>query len=188
MDLLEDKWMTIFKASDLNHDKILDRDDLRIQQNVYIQLYKLNGIEEDRIREQLSSYWDCMALDGLGDGLTMDEFVARHREAYLKDEAGTVDKIHKCIAEFVNGVIDRDKDRFISVNELYAVLAGFDKGNRKLAQERMAMICPNTQTRCPIEAVIDFYTELHIGDNKEKYNLFQNSYRNVGMPLEDQVE
>lgn len=188
MDFMEDKWKTIFKASDLSHDKILDRVDLQIQQNVYIQLYKLNGIEEERIKEQLSSHWDCMTLGGLGDGLTMVEFVARHKESYIKDEEGTVNKIHKCVVEFVSGIVDHDKDRFVSVNELYAVLAGLDKGNRKLAQERMDMICPGIQTRCPVDTVVDFYTELHIGDNKEKYNLFQNSYRKVGMPLEDQVE
>ena len=180
--------MTSFKASDLNHDKILDKDDLRIQQNVYIQLYNLNGVEEERIKKQVSSYWDCMTHDGLGDGLTMDEFVARNKEQYIKDKKGTVKKEHKCIDEFFSGVADRDKDGFVSLNELYAVLVGFDMANRNLAKEIMTLICPGIQTHCPVENAVDFYTEQLIGDDKEKYNMFKNSYRKVGMPLEDQVE
>ena len=69
------------------------------------------------------------------------------------------------------------QDGFVSVNELYAVLKSLRNG--KLAQERMAMICSDIQMRCPVETVSDFYTELHIGDAKEKYSCFRTAIKGL---------
>lgn len=187
-EFLTDKWRITFKVYDLNHDRILDSNDLRIQQNIYINLYKLKGEKADQIKEKLSKYWDCITFDGVERGLTMQQFVARRMKAYKNDKAETIKKIKKCLDEFVEVMADQNKDGYISVRELYTVLKGLKKGNRKLAKQQYATICPGVRKCCSVERASDFYTELHFGDNKEKYTVFKNQYEDVGMSLEDIVE
>lgn len=182
---MTEKWKIISKVYDLNHDNILDRCDLRIQQNIYINHYKLKGEKADEIKEKLSKFWDCITLDGVERGLTMEQFVARRMEAYKNDKAKIVKKIKKCFDEFVEVIADHNKDGYLSVREMYIVLKGLQKGNRKLAKQQYATICPDVRKCCPVERASDFYAELHFGDNKETYTVFKNEYEEVGMPLED---
>ena len=185
MDLMEDKWRTLFKMFDLTHDKKLARDDLEINKNIFINYYKLEGKEAEEARVQLDKYWDGIALHGLDSKaeISEDEFVANFKKSYEADKAGTVKQIHEYTDSLLK-VADRNEDGFISLEELFAVYKAWNLGNEKLVKIMFDMMGPNAENLVPLPVCSDFFTEFMIGENKEKYEEFKKGFSSVGMPVD----
>ena len=185
MELMEEKWRTLFRMFDLTHDKMIARDDLDINKNIFINFYNLKGAEADSVKSQLDKYWDGIVLHGLEakPEISEDEFVANFKKSYETNKAQTAKLIHECNDNLLK-VADRNNDGFISLEELFAVYKAWNLGNEKLVKVMFDMIGPNKDDLCPLESVSDFLTEFIIGDNKQKFDDFKKGFEKAGMPVE----
>ena len=185
MDLLEEKWRTLFRMFDLTHDKKIARDDLDINKNIFINFYGLQGAEAEAVRAQLDKYWDGIAFHGLEAKaeISEDEFVANLKKSYEADKAGTIKLIHECNDNWLK-VADRNDDGFISMDELFAVYKAWNLGNENLVKIMFEMMGPDKDNLVPLGVVSDFFTEFFVGDNKDKYADFKKGFAAAGIALD----
>ena len=181
MYLLEDKWYTFFKLFDLDHNKILNENDVNIQWNVLKSIYDMEEPEANRLRGQLLMFWKCL-FPGLQNGISIVDFMANVAES--KD---LKKRIPKCLDFYVD-IIDHNKDGYISLLEFGAHLKSFNLGNEILVQKRFETICGEQVQRCPVEKFSYAWAELFVGKDSNKYELIKENYRDAGMPLEQLVE
>lgn len=189
MQFLTDKLQKVFKIWDLNHDKILNRFDLEIQQNVFVNVYNLDGHEANRVKEQLNKFWNCETLYRLDKGLTMKNFVANITHSYRRNKTKMIRHIQECVNMFFN-VIDHNNDGYMTIDELSLLLKGFKNGNKKLLKKRFKQMCPDACTNhyCPLKNGTNYMVEFLIGDDREIYSGLKKSFSDVGMSLDDMVE
>lgn len=187
LNLLEHKSQINFKCMDLNHDKIMNIDDLSIQANVFINVYNLSGSEEVRIRKQLYRAMSCILFNGFDTGGYISQFVAQIIQAYRKNKFKIIQQYHECVDDLVD-LLDFDENGFISIDELAVFFKSINMGNRKLIEERYKMICPDTYVHCPVQNVSESMTDIIIGNDEKAFDARVHVFEEIGIPLDDLVE
>ena len=176
MNLKVEKWNTLFRMHDLDHNKVFNKDDVDIQWNAIKSIYNMENLVAESVKRKLYMFWKCLFPDSKNT-LSVKDFIAKGL---------AIDDVHKYL-DFYIDVMDYNNDGYISVPEFDANMKSLNLGNEMLVQKRFETMC-GAVLRCPVEKISDDWAEVYIGDDRDKYELIKNDYETAGMPLDELVE
>lgn len=185
LQFMEDKWKTLFKVFDLDHDQLITTKDFKILKGNFINVYNTFGsIDGDIVAKQIDKFLHCSVYDALHStkGLSETQFVALYRQAFLKDKAAAAQRMRTCNS-YLLSVIDRNKDGFLSFSELYEDFKAWNQGNKKLVQAMFQLMGPNKDNLVPVKNFDNFYTEFPFGKNRQLFAKIKKIYAAAGFPM-----
>ena len=184
MALMAEKWRTLFKIFDQNHDGIITKDDFEVNKNNFIKVYKLQGVEADNVKATLDKFWHCVVLHTHKSQPIIKEgrFVARYKKAYKTHRSAAVKRMHECNDHLLH-VIDRDHDGFLSFDELFEDFRAWNQGIENLVRGMFNLMGPNDDNLVPNENFNKLYTEFPFGKNKELFHDVKQVYAESGFPV-----
>ena len=182
---MEDKWKTLFKVFDLDHNQLITRKDFKILKKNFISVYNLIGsIDADIAAKQIDKFLHCIVYDALHStkGLSEAQFVALYKQAFLEDKAAAEQRMSTCNS-YLLSVIDRNKDGFLSFSELYEDFKAWNQGDKKLVQAIFQLMGPNKDNLVPAGNFDNFYKEFPFGKNKQLFAEIKKIYTAAGFPV-----
>lgn len=181
MDTMEEKWRNVFKLVDIDKDGVVSAKDRDVCKNKFQSFAPQDSVQ---ICANLDDFWDKLIFQGetpnWDQEITEDQFVAKLKDAFVKDKAGTRNRISDALKSLLT-TADLDKSGIFTFEKFFRFHEAFNIGHDVIVRTTFTFIGPDGNDTCTFEQVHGFYHELFIGENKENFEALKTAYRAVGL-------
>jgi Ca2+-binding EF-hand superfamily protein len=181
IQMMEEKWRIVFKLIDIDKNGLVtvkDRDDCK---NNFSNLSPQDCVQ---LSAHLDQFWDNLIFHGespdWSQEINEDEFVSRFKDVYLKDKATVQQRVGDALNNLLHAA-DLNKNGVFTFEKFFKFHEAFNLGHDVVVRTTFDLVRPSSDDTCTFGMVYDFYVELFIGEDKEKFESLKNAYRAIGM-------
>lgn len=181
IEFMKEKWSFFFRSYDINHDKLITREDFGVFRNNFVRYYRVcDSGEADLISGQLERFFNCITFNTLNtnQSLSKDRFIDLYEQRFSMSKEEAKQDIVGCA--YIVNAIDRNGDCFISFEEFFRICKSWGKNKKEFAQTLFNLIGPNDENLVPRLRYLKFFGELTMGTNKEKFYDMKKVYADGG--------
>lgn len=181
--MMSEKWTIAFKLLDFNKDGVISVADMDDCKKSFLEVYKLPEGQSDSMQMELCHFWDKSIFltdePDWGKTFTLDDVLKSREEAYARDPAVTKATVHESMMHLVQAA-DTNKAGSFSYEEFQRLHFAFNIKDENLVKGLFEIIGANDDGRCSLESVAGFYTELTMGNDEDKHQLYKSALAACG--------
>ena len=181
--MLEEKWRIVFSLLDVDKDGAITKKDADFCKGQFVDMCP-DAERKLQVAHDLDRYWTAMVFFGepvdWAQVVTMDQFVERFTEAFARDKAGTVARVADGVQHLL-AAADIDGSGVFTFQKFFQFHQAFNLAHDIVVRTTFNLIGPDADDTCPLARVQEFYIELFVGENQEKFETLKNAYKAIGM-------
>ncbi|KAL4239475.1 hypothetical protein ACF0H5_000290 [Mactra antiquata] len=180
--IMLEKWAVAFKLLDFNKDGVISKLDRDACKQSFATVYKSISDESDTMFAELDSFWNkSVFLKGEVDwskSFSPEDSLKTRQESYGTDPSGTLDVVREAMTHLVRAADVQGNKKF-NLEEFKRLHEAFNLTDENLVLGLFKMMGV-VDGYCSSESVIEFYTELTMGSDEGKHEMYKAALASVG--------
>lgn len=181
--MLEEKWRIVFSLIDINKDGVVSSADVDFCKRTFRDMID-DADKKAAAVDDLDRYWNSLIFLGKAPDWSMeingDKFVKSFGEAFTADKTGTQTLISKALGHLL-AAADIDGTKVFTYEKFFKFHEAFNLAHDIVVRTTFNLIRPDAHDACTLDQVHEFYVELFVGENVERFNALKSAYKAVGM-------
>ncbi|XP_052791317.1 sarcoplasmic calcium-binding protein-like [Mya arenaria] len=183
INMLEEKWRIVFGLIDINKDGVVSIKDADSCKSTFTDMCS-DPARKAQMVADLDKYWNNIVFIGESPDwsreVSQEQFINHFREVFTSDKAGTSLTVTDALRHLL-AAADIDGSGIFTFDKFFKFHQAFNLAHDIVVRTTFNLIGPAPDDTCTLKQVHDFYVELFVGEDQNKFATLKNAYKAIGM-------